>query len=167
MDERYARIAADTPPVVVSVEIAASPGAIWDLVSDINLPARFSDEFVGAHWLDPPGSGARFIGRNDRDNIGGWQTECTVTEWVPCKAFEWTVGDVDEPTAVWRFDIESVGPHATLIMSAHLGPGRSFLKAMFRMYPDQGERLVEQRMEHWRYNMTATVEGVRSMIEPG
>lgn len=165
MDELYAGIVDRTPPIAVETDIAAAPSAVWELVSDIELPARFSDEFVGAEWTEPPGLGARFEGRNDRGDIGGWKTVCTVTAWSPGQAFEWTVGDVDAPTAVWRFDIAETTDGSNLTMTARLGAGRSFLRAIVRRYPDQGERLVARRMEEWRVNMRATVEGVRALLE--
>jgi hypothetical protein len=165
MDELYAGIVDRTLPVVVETDIGAAPSAVWELVSDIELPARFSDEFVGAEWAEPPGLGARFEGRNDRGDIGGWKTVCTVTAWSPGQAFEWTVGDVEAPTAIWRFDIAETPDGSNLTMTARLGAGRSFLRAIVRRYPDQGEQLVERRMEEWRANMRATVDGVRTLLE--
>lgn len=167
MDEVYVAIVEGTMPVVVDTPIAAPPPAVWELISDIELPARFSDEFVGAEWNDPPGLGARFEGRNDRDDIGGWKTICTVTAWSPAEAFEWTVGDVEAPTAIWRFDIVGTSGGSNLAMTARLGTGRSFLRAIVRRYPEQGERLVERRMDEWRRNMQATVDGVRTLLESG
>jgi uncharacterized protein YndB with AHSA1/START domain len=167
VDELYVQIVERTPAVVAETRIAAPAATVWDLISDIQLPARFSDEFVGAEWVDPPGLGARFVGRNDRGDIGGWKTVCTVTAWSPGEAFEWTVGDVEAPTAIWRHDIVE-NPHGSrLTMTARLGAGRSFLRAVVRRYPEQAEPLVTRRMEEWGTNMRSTVEGIRSMIESG
>ena len=43
---------ADCPTVQVSTDIAATPAAVWDLVSDIGLSSRFSSEVSGADWID-------------------------------------------------------------------------------------------------------------------
>ena len=40
------------PTVEAGLMIDASPQVVWALVSDIQLPARFSSEFRGAEWLD-------------------------------------------------------------------------------------------------------------------
>ena len=40
------------PGVSVEVDIAATPRHVWEFVSDINLPARFSTEFLGATWIN-------------------------------------------------------------------------------------------------------------------
>ena len=165
MDERFSTIAESVDPVVVEVAIDARPERVWELVSDIDLPRRFSDEFIGAEWMDPPGPGSRFIGRNQRQDTGTWETVSTVTEWHPNRSFEWTVGDLDDPTAVWRFDIEPLPDGTRLTMSAALGPGRSFLRAIVRKRPDRAEQIVAERMRMWRANMESTVEGVRRLAE--
>ena len=43
---------ADGPSAEVEVLIDAPIQRVWDLVCDINLPARFSAEFQGAALLD-------------------------------------------------------------------------------------------------------------------
>ena len=56
-----------TEPATVRIQ-RLLPGPIervWALVTDIDLPARFSSEFQGATWLDDgPAVGARFVGHN-------------------------------------------------------------------------------------------------------
>ena len=48
---------ADGPGVTVEVDVKAPPTDVWPYISDIQLPARFSDEFQGAEWLsDTPRS---------------------------------------------------------------------------------------------------------------
>ena len=66
---------ADGPTTEAVVDIAASPSVVWALVSDIDLPPRFSAELQGVEWLDGatgPRLGARFVGRNRHRAIGGW-----------------------------------------------------------------------------------------------
>jgi len=49
---------ADEPGTWVQVDIAAPLERVWAVVTDIDLPARFSDEFLGATWNgDGPGEG--------------------------------------------------------------------------------------------------------------
>ena len=43
---------ADGPTVEVDVLVTAPIERVWVLVSDIELPARFSSEFLGARWID-------------------------------------------------------------------------------------------------------------------
>ncbi len=55
---------ADEPGTWAEVRIDAPSAQVWDLVTDLDLPARFSEEFMGAEWTDGgPAVGARFVGR--------------------------------------------------------------------------------------------------------
>src|SRR5438046_1605566 len=64
----------DGPTVEVKVLIDAPIETVWELVTDINLPSRFSDEFRGAAWLDDDhGVGARFVGHNWHKAMGEWE----------------------------------------------------------------------------------------------
>ena len=51
--------------------------------TQIQLPARFSTEFQGADWLEPPAVGARFVGRSAHKAFGEWQTTCTIVHSAP------------------------------------------------------------------------------------
>src|SRR5207247_8958047 len=88
---------ADCPTLAFDVVIDAPPEAVWQFVSDIQLPARFSSEFDGAEWLDGtgPAAGARFVGRNRHPAIGEWETTSTIFEYEPGSVFGWAVGEPD------------------------------------------------------------------------
>ncbi len=80
----------DGPTTEAQAVINAPVDIVWALISDINLPAKFSSEFQGADWIDAtPEVGAAFAGRNHHAAIGGWQTTCTVTRYVDHEVFEW------------------------------------------------------------------------------
>ena len=163
---------ADEPEISVDVTVLTAPPTLWALVTDIDLPARFSGEFQGARWLDGaagPALGARFVGRNRR-SFGAepveWETTSTVTALEPERRFEWTVGDVDRPIARWRFDLEPRGAGAThLTMWAKVGTATSGLTMAVEARPDREERIVVRRLEEWRTNMAATVEGIKARAE--
>ncbi len=158
---------ADKPTVEVSIYIAAPVARVWRLVTDINLPARFSTEFQGAEWLDSegPAIGARFVGRNGHAATGEWQTTCTVTWFEPERSFGYTVNDLEDPAARWRFDLESIGGGTRLSMWAEMGPGRSGVTYFIHKYPESEEEIVAARLEEWRGNMQATVAGIKALAE--
>jgi len=158
---------ADSPSASVRTDIAAPPEQVWPLVSDIGLPSRFETELVRAVWIDtPPATGATFRGFNRRESWE-WDILCTVTGYDPDRCFEWTVGDVENKVARWRFDLEpsSVGTH--LRFSAEMGPGPSGLTPAIEKMPDREEDIVARRLREWETNMQRTVEGIKAIAEGG
>ena len=157
----------DTPTTQVDVDIAAPPGAVWELITDINLPARFSPEFMGAEWLDgdqAPRLGARFLGRNQHERVGEWQTTSTINAFEHARSFGWVVQDPDDPAAMWRFDIAPIDD-GCLTMWAQMGPGPSGISRAIKKRPDREEAIVAARIAEWRRNMISTVEGIKAVAE--
>jgi hypothetical protein len=150
----------------VDIDIAADARDVWRLVSDINLPARFSSEFTGAEWIEGEASeGAKFRGRNAHKAIGEWHTECTVIACEPERVFAWEVQGPDGPSAEWRFEIERTDDGCRLSQWARMGPGPSGLTPAILQMPDKEERIVERRLEEWRTNMTSNLEGIKTLAE--
>lgn len=160
---------ADKPSAEISVDIAASPEVVWDLVTDINLPARFSTEFQGADWIDSdtPALGARFTGRNKRGEATRWDTTCTITWFEPLRDFGYTVEDIESPAARWRYMLKPSDAGTRLTMWAEMGPGRSGISWFIYKHPDQEEQIIATRLEEWRVNMEATLAGIKSLAEAG
>ena len=157
---------ADGPGVTVEIDIDASPSDVWALVSDINLPARFSDEFQGADWIDPePCVGATFAGRNKNENMGEWEVVCTIMDYSPEKVFAWNASDAENPAAQWRFEIESGDDSTLLRFIMILGPGPSGLTAIIEKMPDMESRLIRNRQKGQQENMARTIEGIRDLAE--
>lgn len=96
------------PTAQSSIEIAASPGLVYELVSDVpNLP-NWAAETDRCTWLgdaDRTVVGARFRGRN-KHKRRVWATTCTVTAADPGKRFAFKVHVAGFPSALWRYDIE-------------------------------------------------------------
>lgn len=163
---------ADSPTTDAVAEIDAPPAAVWPLLCDINLPARFSDEFQRAEWIDEgPAAGAAFRGYNRHPKMGmEWDVVCTVTDYQPEQpeqVFEWSIG---EPTSGrWRFELTSSadGQGSTLRFVAVMGPGPSGLTPAIEKMPDREEDIVARRLEEWSANMAATVDGIKALAEGG
>ena len=159
---------ADCPTTEATIDIAASAPAVWTYVSDIQLPARFSSEFVGAEWRDGasrPEVGARFVGRNTHAAIGVWETESTVTACVPARLLEWPVGDLSAPAAVWRFSLEPSGDGTRLTQWVQVGPGRSGINAAIDALPEKESKILRYRLAELQRNMQATLEGIKRLVE--
>ncbi len=161
---------ADGPTVEVSVDVAAEPDALWPLITDIELPARFSGELMGAKWIDPdvaPGLGARFVGRNQHPYVGEWETTSTVVASEPGRVFSWAVSDPDTPAATWKFELTPAGEGTRLTQWVRLGPGPSGLTPAIESMPDREDDIIARRLAEHRENMTATLEGIKALAEAG
>jgi uncharacterized protein YndB with AHSA1/START domain len=157
---------ADGPTVEVDILIAAPIGRVWALVSDIELPARFSSEFLGARWLDhEPGIGARFSGRNRHDAIGEWETVSFVTRYEEPRSFAWAVTDPDQPSASWWFELDDGGAGTRLCQGMRMGPAPSGLSIAIEAMPDKEEKIIARRLAEHESNMRANLEGIKQLAE--
>ena len=161
---------AECPTVTVTADIAAPPGAIWDLVSDIELSSRFSSEVSGASWIDGatgPALDAHFVGHSAHDAIGEWTTTCIVTGFEPQRLFEWSViGRDGDVSSIWRYTLGEPGDRGThLEYWFQMGPGRGGLNYAIEAMPDKEERIVARRLEEHKVNMQRVADGVKALAE--
>lgn len=155
----------DRPTVEVSTTIKALPAVVWEYVTDINISARFQDEFLGAEWIDEgPALGARFVGRNSNGRWD-WETTCTVVECTPESTFSWVVNDVEDPVATWTFLVQETEEGTLLTYHRVIGMGESGLTAAIEKYPDREEEFVAKRDAVHRDHMQAVVDGIRGLAE--
>jgi nitroreductase len=157
----------DGAGAVAEADIAAPPAAVWALVTDLNLPARFSTEFVGAEWAgDERGVGAVFTGRNQHPAIGEWSVPCFVDAWDEARAFGWRTSDPDDPGARWRFDLDPLpGAGTRLRFSYGLGPGWSGTTMAITNNPGKESRVIRRRVREVQENMQRTVDGIKQAAE--
>ncbi len=161
---------ADGPTTEASRIIDAPPERLWELVTDIQLPADYSNEFQGAEWLDGATEvelGARFLGTNENERIGRWQVTCTIVECEPGRSYGWVVGDVDEPAAAWRFELEPVEGGTRVTQRVRLGPGRSGLSPAIERMPDREHDIIVRRLDNLRSNMEANLAGFAELAAAG
>jgi Polyketide cyclase / dehydrase and lipid transport len=158
----------DQPTVQVEQRIVGDPSTIWDLVTDITLPARFSTELQSVEWLDGATAvevGNRFRGHNRNPALGAWSTECTIVDVEPGRRWAWTVTDDRHRMATWGFEVDP--GHDTVIVRqwARMGPDRSGLNIAIDAMPDKEGRIISRRMDEWRTNMEANLAGIRALVE--
>ncbi|MER7395924.1 SRPBCC family protein [Streptomyces sp. NPDC000151] len=170
---------ADGPAAECEIRIAAAAPRVWELVSDIGLPARLSPELHRVEWLDgatAPAPGARFTGHNRHPKIGEWQTVSQIVAVAAEREFGWAVLDaggrfgapVADPAqamATWRFELETASDHVLLRHSVRVGPGASGLSVIIARLPDREEQLIEARLAELRAGMEATLTGIKALAE--
>jgi uncharacterized protein YndB with AHSA1/START domain len=154
------------PGAVAEVDIAAGPSTVWSLVTDLNLPARFSSEFIGAEWAgDERGVGAVFRGRNRHPAVGEWEVPCFVDAYDEPLVFGWRTSDPDNPGARWRFDLLPREGGTRLRFSYAIGPGPSGTTIAITANPGKESRVLRRRLNEVYANMCRTVAGVKELAE--
>jgi uncharacterized protein YndB with AHSA1/START domain len=121
----------ELPSREIFLIVAAPPGQVWALVSDITRVGDWGGECVRAEWIDGaegPAVGARFRGYQIRQNQK-WETMSVVTEAEPGISFAWAVGSPENPAATWRYQLVPDGTGGTIVSyRAVIGPGSSRFK---------------------------------------
>lgn len=170
---------ADSPAIECQLHVAADPARVWDLVTDIELAARFSPELRQTRWLDDcdgPTLGARFEGHNDHPLLGQWRTVSHVVDFDAPRVFGWVVVDEDEqfgggpadparPGSRWQFRLVEEEGGCRLTHSARIGPGRTGLSVIIDRAPEHEEVIIERRMAALREAMTTTLQGIKTLAE--
>ena len=139
--------------IEVTSLIDAPASDVWQMITDINLSARFSSEFLGAEWIDDgPALGATFRGRNQRGEYS-WETTSWVTSCEERSTFGWAVSDPDNPGSTWTFNLSADGGGTQLTFHRMLGPGWSGITAMIAREPDREHEILERRNDEHRISM--------------
>lgn len=97
-----------TPQVEITREIAASPEAVYEAISDITRMGEWSTECVSCAWhegFDRPVVGALFDGHNVNGDHS-WTTQGPVIEAEPGRAFTFECSMMDFHFSTWGYRIE-------------------------------------------------------------
>ena len=159
---------ADGPTTEAGVHVGAPPARVWPLVTDMDLIVELSEELQEVEWLDGadgPALGRTFRGRNAHPKGGEWETVSTVTEFDERAAFAWTVMDLGNPSAVWRFSLTATEGGTEVRQRAQLGPGPSNLTTVIARMPDKEERIVARRLEEFRASIDRNLAAIKERAE--
>lgn len=152
----------------VSVDVAASPERVWELVCDIALMPRFSSELLSTAWADGfrgPELGAQFLGTNRHPAIGEWTTTSHIVDFEPPRRFGWAVGNPENPAAVWQFELSPLPAGTRLSYTARIGPGPSGVSMLIEREPERAAEIIERRLAQFVAGMGATLAGIRELAE--
>ncbi len=150
----------------MEIVISGPSDKVWTAVTDIDLPARFSEEFQGADWIDAgPALGASFNGRNENSTIGAWELTSWVNRYEEGTLFGWATSDRAKPGAEWWFTLEPTDGGTLLRYDVTIGPGPSGLSTVIELMPDKEARIISGRLRELHTNMQRTVEGIRDLVE--
>jgi uncharacterized protein YndB with AHSA1/START domain len=147
--------------VSVEARIAASPAALYDLVSDVTRMGQWSPENTGGRWLrgaTGPVVGARFKGAN-RDGWRRWSTTCTVVTALPGRHFAFDVDFAKVPVARWSYEFAEDGDGCVVTERWADRRARWFSRVS---RPVMG---VKDRAAHNRDGMRATLDALEVAAE--
>jgi hypothetical protein len=140
-----------------TVDIAASPEDVYNLLIDLNRIGDISPECHRAEWLEgvtAPHAGARFVGHNAAGGFE-WKTECRVLRAMP--GVEWAFKSNisgDKPTT-WRYNLKPTegGCRVALSFDAPSLEDPGLQKAM----PGRADKLRE--------NIATSLENLKRLAE--
>ena len=92
-------------PISASVQMEATPEAVWKVVSDLRRMPEFSPELRRAFVRGEPGVGTTILGINRRGLVA-WPTTSRVVRWEPGRAVAWKTR---ESGATWLYELAAEG----------------------------------------------------------
>lgn len=116
----------------VSIDVAAPPAVVYDLLADITRMPDWSPEVTRCAWLGGATKaqpGARFRGWS-RKGWRRWSTLSTVSKADRPVRFEWHVRFVGLPVATWRYRFTTEDGHGTTIIETVIDQRGRLLRQM-------------------------------------
>ena len=152
----------DVSPLVdtASVTIAAAPGTVWDMVSDVTRMGEWSPECTGGRWIGKhraPVVGARFVGFNRR-GWARWATTCEVVEAEPGRSFAFRVR---ETGVVWGYRFEPDGDGTVVTETRDNRGARTWLVRLAGPFVGG----MESHAEELREGMRQTLDRIKAAAE--
>ena len=141
-----------------SIEIAAPPEVVYDLVSDITRTGEWSPECRSCEWVDEPGQeGSRFKGRN-RSGPARWTTTAKVLVADRPRTFRFATLFKDGDATRWTYEVEphSVGTRLTESFESVAAP--AFIKLAERVLIRNRQEQIEQGIEQTLARIKAIAE---------
>jgi uncharacterized protein YndB with AHSA1/START domain len=143
----------------VQIEIAASPEAVYALISDVTRMGEWSPECHTCVWKEgAPGTpGATFKGSN-KQGLMRWSTVAKVLVAEPGREFAFATRSGDRDSTVWRYRLEPSGT-GTLVTESYEAVYTPKLIAIAEKY------LLRNRPEQLQQGMQATLGRIKTVAE--
>ena len=148
----------------VSIEIAAPPDRVYELVSDITRMGEWSPETYHCEWkkgATGPAVGARFKAKNKGGRGPSWFNTPVVTAAVPGREFAFNRSGPGIGSYTWRYELEEVptGTRLTESFTAErpLGKAMTWITMKWTGSSDRDADLRE--------GMTTTLARVKAAAE--
>ncbi len=151
------------PVIESSLEIAAPPERVWELVADLRNMARWSPQtwrsFVRGGKVDGQvGFGTRLLNVNRRGPLV-WPTQSQVVRFVPGREIAWRV---KENWTVWSYTLEPTAAGTRLIARREAPEGISDLSVRLTKVAFGGVEAFGAELEG---DLLRTLERIKSDAE--
>ena len=147
----------------VSIDVDASPAAIYDVVSDVRRMGELSPECRRCEWIagaTGPAVGARFKGTNQH-GIARWSTKTRVVVADPGSEFAFVTGHFGRDMTRWSYRFECASAATRVVESFEM---LSDMPWYFRV----ADRLlmgVKDRKTDLETNMSETLQRLKLATE--
>ncbi len=152
--------------VEVEAFLPCDPAQAFRLLADVERMAGLGPEHVEAHWAGVVrGLGAQWRGLNRRDGHE-WEVSCEVVGYDPPRLFSWRVGDPNEPTAFWSYELVPVDGGTAVVQRFRHGSGWSFLRWAVERHPERADELIAGRAAELAANMRTVLAEAATLLQP-
>jgi hypothetical protein len=143
-----------------SIEINASPEAVYDLVSDLPRMGEWSPENIGGEWQDGGSgkAGDRYIGHNKAGDRS-WSVPVLVTIADRGKCFEFVTRPDEGPYVRWAYRLEPSGSGTRVTEVWDVEQLPPALQSLTQEQLDERSRNTEAAMATTLAAIKATAEG--------
>ncbi len=145
-----------------SISVAATPDALYELVSDVTKMGQWSPICKACWWDDEPGGprvGAWFTGRNETPERT-WETRCRVVAATPGQEFAWEVND---GWVHWGYTFAADGSGALLTENWEFLPAG--IAGFHERFGPQASDEIEKRRSAAVSGIPATLAAIKTAAE--
>lgn len=153
-----------TPPDALaaheaSIEISATPEAVYDLVSNVTRMGEWSPENTGADWVDG-GTGKAGDWFEGHNKIGEreWTRACEVARAERGVDFTFVVGGVEDNCTWWSYEMEATDSGTRLTERWWLVNKTPGVQGMT-------QEQFEQRAAHTETMLSDTIAAIKAVAE--
>jgi hypothetical protein len=151
---------------VDSIDIAAPPSRVWELVTALDRYGEWCSENTGGTWRNrQDGSvctgqvGDTFSGVNRLGDVE-WKVPVEIVRRDEERDFAFVMATLKHPFVLWRYQLAPNGEGTTLTESWTL-------RALTPNMVERGEDEIAEREQNARTSMRATLEGIKAAAEAG
>jgi uncharacterized protein YndB with AHSA1/START domain len=147
-----------------SIEIAAPPEKIWDMVTSMDRYGEWSSENTGGYWRKGPDGepgtgkvGDVFVGVNKLGD-DEWKAPVEIVTRDEGRTFGFVTGGLEFNIALWQYQLEPTDTGTTLTEYYEL-------RTLSPRMVEHGESEVEYRRNNMITSIRATLEGIKAAAE--